>query len=85
MHSTMKTFGIILIVIFSVSCGPSAPQMKTRDVVERTHKCFLVRGTCKSECNSWEYEYVYCNAGPCCVMRKYESVARLSSTPKYTT
>ncbi|XP_034377028.1 beta-defensin 113 [Arvicanthis niloticus] len=70
MQSTMKMFGIILIVISFVSCGPSAPQMKTRDVAERTHRCFIVHGTCKSACNNLEYEYSYCNTGPCCVMQE---------------
>ncbi|XP_052047918.1 beta-defensin 113 [Apodemus sylvaticus] len=85
MPSAMKMFGIILIIICSVSCGPSAPQVKIRDVAERTHKCFLVRGICKSECNSWEYEYNYCSIGPCCVMRDYEKMPRLPSTAVYTT
>ncbi|NP_001034212.1 beta-defensin 18 precursor [Mus musculus] len=85
MQSTMKMFGIILMVIFSVSCGPSAPQMKTREVAERTHKCSLVRGTCKSECNSWEYKYNYCHTEPCCVVREYKRMEKLLSTPKYTT
>ncbi|XP_028622348.1 beta-defensin 113 [Grammomys surdaster] len=81
----MKMFGIILIVIFSVSCGPSAPQMKTRNVAERAHKCFLVHGTCKSSCSNLEYEYIYCNTGPCCVTRDYQRMVRFFNTPKYTT
>ncbi|NP_001032619.1 beta-defensin 18 precursor [Rattus norvegicus] len=85
MQSAMKLFFIFLIFVFSVSCGPSAPQMKTRDVLERTHKCFLVGGECKSECSSWEYEYVFCYTGPCCVMREYKRVEKFSNTPKYTT
>ncbi|XP_051008634.1 beta-defensin 113 [Acomys russatus] len=84
MQSAMKMLCIFLIVVFTVSCGPAAPQMKTREVAERTHKCYLVRGACKSECTSWEYVYNYCDTEPCCVIREYQKpIMGLSSVPTY--
>uniref|UniRef100_A0A8C2VKJ1 Beta-defensin n=1 Tax=Chinchilla lanigera TaxID=34839 RepID=A0A8C2VKJ1_CHILA len=68
----MKILCLFLLFVFCVSCGPSVPQKKTREIVERKRECYLVRGTCKSECNSWEYVYNYCDTQPCCVVREYE-------------
>ncbi|XP_023563583.1 beta-defensin 113 [Octodon degus] len=48
------------------------PQKKTREIAERKRECYLVRGSCKSECNTWEYTYNYCNTEPCCVVREYQ-------------
>nr|XP_053770066.1 beta-defensin 113 [Desmodus rotundus] len=60
----MKILCIFLIFVFTASCGPS-------EIAERETECFLVRGVCKTSCNSWEYTYNYCNKKPCCVLRDY--------------
>ncbi|XP_071075796.1 beta-defensin 113 [Desmodus rotundus] len=75
----MKILCIFLIFVFTASCGPSVSQKKTRErtrertkeIAERETECFLVRGVCKTSCNSWEYTYNYCNKKPCCVLRDY--------------
>ncbi|XP_019064032.1 beta-defensin 113 [Fukomys damarensis] len=79
----MKIIHIISIFVFSVSCGPSVPQKKTREAAERKRECYLVRGACKSECNTWEYIFNYCDTEPCCVVREYQKPitrAMLSTT-----
>uniref|UniRef100_A0A7N9DE51 Beta-defensin n=1 Tax=Macaca fascicularis TaxID=9541 RepID=A0A7N9DE51_MACFA len=65
----MKMLCIFLTFVFTVSCGPSVPQKKTREVAERKRECQLVRGACKSECNTWEYVHYYCDVKPCCVVK----------------
>ncbi|CAK6446900.1 unnamed protein product [Pipistrellus nathusii] len=73
----MKILGIFLTFVFTVSCGPSVSQKKTRDktreIIVRKTECYLVRGACKTSCNDWEYIYNYCNNEPCCVVREYKS------------
>ncbi|XP_007934473.2 beta-defensin 113 [Orycteropus afer afer] len=61
---------IFLTFLITVSCGPS--EKKRREIEERKRECYLVRGICKTECNSWEYIYNYCNVEPCCVIREYQ-------------
>uniref|UniRef100_F7FL14 Beta-defensin n=1 Tax=Macaca mulatta TaxID=9544 RepID=F7FL14_MACMU len=68
----MKMLCIFLTFVFTVSCGPSVPQKKTREIAERKRECQLVRGACKSECNTWEYVHYYCDVKPCCVVRDYQ-------------
>uniref|UniRef100_A0A8C0W757 Beta-defensin n=1 Tax=Castor canadensis TaxID=51338 RepID=A0A8C0W757_CASCN len=78
--SAMKIFYTFLIIIFTVSCGPSVPQRKIREDEIRKRECYLVRGACKTECNSWEYIYNYCDNEPCCVIREYQKRERLLKT-----
>ncbi|XP_023422870.1 beta-defensin 113 [Cavia porcellus] len=68
----MKILYMLLMFVFSVSCGPSVPQKNTREIAGRKRECYLVRGSCKSECNTWEYVYSYCDTEPCCVVREYQ-------------
>ncbi|XP_006149167.1 beta-defensin 113 [Tupaia chinensis] len=68
----MKILCVFLTFIFTVSCGPSVPQKRIREVAERKRQCLLVRGVCKPECNTWEYVYNHCDTEPCCVVRQYQ-------------
>uniref|UniRef100_A0A8C8W2Y2 Beta-defensin n=1 Tax=Peromyscus maniculatus bairdii TaxID=230844 RepID=A0A8C8W2Y2_PERMB len=84
MKSAMKIFCIFLTVISS--CGPSAPQMKTRQIAERTHKCYVVGGSCKSECKAWQYVYNYCDIEPRYVVCEFQKpIVRFLTSPKATT
>ncbi|KAM5282557.1 beta-defensin 113 [Hipposideros larvatus] len=80
----MKMLCIFLTFVFTVSCGPSVSQKRTREktseIVQRKRECTLVRGACKTSCNTWEYVYNYCSVEPCCVIRKY-----VKPTAKYNT
>ncbi|XP_072801912.1 beta-defensin 113 [Vicugna pacos] len=80
----MKIFCIFLTFFFTVSCGPSVLQRKTREktreIEERRGQCYLVRGTCKASCNIWEYVFNYCGVEPCCVVREYIKPMRSTST-----
>ncbi|XP_037374623.1 beta-defensin 113 [Talpa occidentalis] len=71
----MKILCIFLIFVFTVSCGPAVNKpgfmKKAREIEERKRECFLVRGSCKTSCNSWEYKYNFCDIEPCCVVREY--------------
>ncbi|KAM7135443.1 beta-defensin 113 [Molossus nigricans] len=71
----MKILCVLLTFVFTASCGPSVSQRqtrgKTREVILRKAECYLVRGACKTSCNTWEYIYNYCNNEPCCVVREY--------------
>ncbi|XP_023613484.1 beta-defensin 113 [Myotis lucifugus] len=85
----MKILGIFLTFVFTVSCGPSVSQKKTREktreITERKTECYLVRGACKTSCNTWEYIYNYCNNEPCCVVREYiRPATEPSTTTAYT-
>ncbi|KAI5766769.1 DEFB113-like protein [Gulo gulo luscus] len=68
----MKILCIFLTFVFTVSCGPSVSQKKTKEDAEKKIECYLVRGACKTSCNSWEYIYNYCSTEPCCVVREYQ-------------
>ncbi|XP_032319127.1 beta-defensin 113 [Camelus ferus] len=84
----MKIFCIFLTFFFTVSCGPSVLQRKTREktreIEERRGQCYLVRGTCKASCNIWEYVFNYCGVEPCCVVREYIKPMRSTSTTSTT-
>ncbi|XP_026362730.1 beta-defensin 113 [Ursus americanus] len=68
----MKILCIFLTFVFTVSCGPSVSQKKTKEDGEKKRECYLVRGACKTSCNTWEYIYNYCSTEPCCVIREYQ-------------
>ncbi|XP_017514921.3 beta-defensin 113 [Manis javanica] len=76
----MKILRIFLTFVFTVSCGPSASQKTAREIKKRKRQCYLVRGTCKTSCNSREYIYNHCNIEPCCVVQEYQK-----PTPKRIT
>ncbi|XP_066108663.1 beta-defensin 113 [Saccopteryx bilineata] len=76
----MKILCIFLTFVFTVSCGPSGNKKKTKEITQRTMQCYLVRGACKTTCNTWEYVYNYCSIEPCCVIRDY-----IKPTIKYRT
>ncbi|KAK2500677.1 hypothetical protein MC885_003164, partial [Smutsia gigantea] len=78
--SAIKILCIFLTFFFTVSCGPSASQKTARENEERKRECYLVHGTCKASCNSWEYVYNHCNIEPCCILREYQK-----PTPKRIT
>ncbi|KAM9073944.1 beta-defensin 113 [Eschrichtius robustus] len=82
----MKILCIFLIFIFTISCGPSVLQRKTREKTrgteERKRQCYLVRGACKTSCNSWEYVFTDCDSEPCCVVREYIMPVKPSTTTK---
>ncbi|XP_052599753.1 beta-defensin 113 [Peromyscus californicus insignis] len=64
----------------------SAPQMKTRQIAERTHKCYLVSGSCKTECKAWEYVYNYYDIESRYVVCKFQKpIVRFLTSPKATT
>ncbi|XP_049509753.1 beta-defensin 113 [Panthera uncia] len=80
----MKILCIFLTFVFTVSCGPSGNRKKTKEDVDRKRECYLVRGACKTSCNSWEYIYNYCNTEPCCVVRDYQKpVTKHITTSSY--
>ncbi|XP_036912429.1 beta-defensin 113 [Sturnira hondurensis] len=85
----MKILCIFLIFVFTASCGPSVSQKKTRERTRKTAEseveCFLVRGVCKTSCNSWEYISTYCNNKPCCVLREYIQPNTKHVTTKHVT
>ncbi|XP_022366216.1 beta-defensin 113 [Enhydra lutris kenyoni] len=68
----MKILCIFLTFFFTVSCGLSVSQKKTKEDTEKKIECYLVRGACKTSCNTWEYIYNYCSTEPCCVVREYQ-------------
>ncbi|XP_062043196.1 beta-defensin 113 [Lepus europaeus] len=79
----MKILCIFMVFILTVSCGPADPQKKLRETLVRKRECYLVRGSCKTECNSWEYVYNHCDTEPCCVVREYirpQEVTTISTT-----
>ncbi|XP_020955662.1 beta-defensin 113 [Sus scrofa] len=82
----MKIFCIFLTFVFTVSCGPAVLQRKTREktreIEERKSQCYLVRGACKTSCNTWEYVFNYCDSEPCCVVREYVIPGSQSTTTK---
>ncbi|XP_044632773.2 beta-defensin 113 [Equus asinus] len=81
----MKILCIFLTFVFTVSCGPSVSQKQTREIAERKRECYLVRGACKTSCNTWEYIYNFCNIEPCCVVREYRKpTPKGVSTTAYT-
>ncbi|XP_059137412.1 beta-defensin 113 [Peromyscus eremicus] len=62
-----------------------APQMKTRQIA-RTHKCYLVCGSCKSECKAWEYVYNYYDIESRYVVCEFQKpIVRFLTSPKATT
>ncbi|XP_025781788.1 beta-defensin 113 [Puma concolor] len=80
----MKILCIFLTFVFTVPCGPSVSQKKTKEDVDRKRECYLVRGSCKTSCNSWEYIYNYCNTEPCCVVWDYQKpVTKHITTSSY--
>ncbi|XP_058411442.1 beta-defensin 113 [Diceros bicornis minor] len=81
----MKILCIFLTFVFTVSCGPSVSQKTTKEIAERKRECYLVRGACKTSCNTWEYIYNYCHIEPCCVVREYQKpTSRHNSTTTST-
>ncbi|XP_024898609.1 beta-defensin 113 [Pteropus alecto] len=85
----MKILCIFLTFFFTVSCGPSVLQRrtreKTREITQRKTECYLVRGVCKTSCNTWEYVYNHCDIKPCCVIREYRKPdAKYDTATAYT-
>ncbi|XP_016050299.1 beta-defensin 113 [Erinaceus europaeus] len=80
----MKILYLFLTFIFTVSCGPAVSQKKIKEVEIRKRECYLVHGTCKTSCNSWEYKYNHCETEPCCVVRKYIKPIIQRTTTAYT-
>ncbi|XP_023598439.1 beta-defensin 113 [Trichechus manatus latirostris] len=78
----MKIICIFLTFLITVSCGPSVSEKKRREIAERKRECYLVRGVCKTKCNTWEYIHNYCNVEPCCVLRDYQKP--VMTTAAYT-
>ncbi|XP_076413209.1 beta-defensin 113 [Peromyscus maniculatus bairdii] len=86
MKSAMKIFCIFLTVISTVLWYFRSPQMKTRQIAERTHKCYVVGGSCKSECKAWQFVYNYCDIEPCYVVCEFQKpIVRFLTSPKATT